>query len=245
MKYWRHTLVDQSDIILRVEKLVTGYGSRQILKNINLKVNRGEVVAVIGHNGAGKSTLLKALFGILPVWSGIVNYSEFVATVEPRTLLRHGVAYAPQGNRVFHRLTVLENLKLSAVVLDASRRRSGVQRALELFPALKEKQEQQAGTLSGGEKQMLALACVMSLEPHLLLLDEPSLGLSPALIKNAMNRIAEIAVERKVGCLVVEQKVRDVLKIADRTYALRGGKVVYDGAASDLIDDARLREVYL
>lgn len=240
------TLGNRNATALRVEKLVTGYGTRQILQRVDLNVNRGEVVAVIGHNGAGKSTLLKALFGVLPVWSGNVAFTGLGGAAGPRALLRHGVVYAPQGNRVFHRLTVLENLQLSAVVLDAPRRRQGVGRALELFPSLRDREGQRAGTLSGGERQMLALACVMSLDPHLLLLDEPSLGLSPALAKSAFSRIEEISVEANVGCLVVEQKVRDVLRIADRVYALRGGAVAFAGAAADLLaDDAKLREVYL
>jgi branched-chain amino acid transport system ATP-binding protein len=230
---------------LRVERLITGYGTRQILEQVDLEVSRGEVVAVIGHNGAGKSTLLKAVFGLLPVWSGEVVFPAIGTAVGPRALLRHGVAYAPQGNRVFHRLTVIENLQLSGVVLDASRRRQSVGRALELFPALRGRERQRAGTLSGGEKQMLALACVMSLDPHLLLLDEPTLGLSPSLTKNALTRISKIAKDASVGCLVVEQKVRQVLCIADRVYVLRNGKVAFRGPTVQLADEAKLREVYL
>ena len=242
---WRRTLTEVMPTALRVNRLTTGYGTRQVLDQVDLHVSRGEVVTVIGHNGAGKSTLLKTVFGLLPVWSGEVFFPELGTAVEPRALLRHGVGYAPQGSRVFHRLTVLENLQLSGGVLDASRRLQSVERALELFPVLRGRERQRAGTLSGGEKQMLALACVMSLDPHLLLLDEPTLGLSPVLAKNALTRISKIAKNASVGCLVVEQKVRQVLCMADRVYVLRNGKVTFGGPAVQLADEAKLREVYL
>ncbi len=239
-------MTDHAATVLRVEKFVTGYGVRPIVHQVDLEVRAGEVVAVIGHNGAGKSTLLKGLFGLLPAWSGNVAYPRVPGGTKPRALLRGGVAYVPQGNRVFPRLTVLENLQLSAVVLQTvSRRKAAVEGALELFPALRGRETQRAGTLSGGEKQMLALACAMSLKPHLLLLDEPTLGLSPALVKAALNRIAAICADANVGCLVVEQKVHQVLRVSDRVYALKGGAVAFAGASADLADERKLREVYL
>jgi ABC-type branched-subunit amino acid transport system ATPase component len=238
-------LSKESDILLSVTRLATGYDGRQILSEIDLQVSRGEVVAVIGHNGSGKSTLLKALFGVLPIWSGHVLFHGLESSIEPRALLRHGVAYVPQGHRVFQRLSVRDNLRLASVVLDAAGRRQGVDRAFDLFPILYKRQHQQAATLSGGEKQVLAFACAMCLKPHMLLLDEPSLGLSPALVEDAMRRIVEAAHDSGIGCLVVEQKVRQVLEIADRVYALRGGKVVFSGVAEELSDDDKLREVYL
>lgn len=236
---------NQRAITLQIDKLTTGYGTRQILDKIDLEITTGEVVAIIGHNGAGKSTLLKAIFGLLPVWSGSVVLGIEPVVLEPRAQLRRGVAYAPQGSRVFHRLSVLENLLLSAVVLNAADRQQVVERAFHFFPTLRNRVGQRAGTLSGGEKQLLALACAISRDPKFLLLDEPSLGLSPALAKSAMDRIAEIAKEADVGCLVVEQKVRQVLRISDRAYALRGGKVVFEGAAAELANETTLRRVYL
>jgi branched-chain amino acid transport system ATP-binding protein len=227
--------------------LATGYGRKQVVNGVSLSVDSSEVVALIGHNGAGKSTLLKALFGLLPIWAGqIVLDGEVLKTVNPRRLLRSGIAYVPQGNRVFNDLTVRENLKLGAVTLpNESVASEGVARALRLFPALKSRYHQHAGTLSGGEKQMLALGNALVLFPRLLLLDEPSLGLAPPLISQALNRIKELSLDSGTAVLIVEQKVREVLKIANRVYVLRNGRVSFSGPAENLFDDAKLREVYL
>jgi branched-chain amino acid transport system ATP-binding protein len=238
-------LVDRAPIVLRTERLVTGYGTRSIINQVDIEVSAGEVVAVIGHNGAGKSTLLKAMFGLLPVWSGTVKFAGVPHAKTPRALLRGGVVYVPQGNQIFSRLTVLENLELSALVLGRQFLTKRIKNSLELFPTLRERINQRAGSLSGGEKQMLSLACAMSLNPRILLLDEPSSGLSSTLTKNALNRIASICRNGDVSALVVEQKVRQVLSIADRVYALRNGTVTFSGPATALADEAMLREVML
>lgn len=234
-------------ILLRVDSLVAGYGKKQVLNGVSLGVGRGEIVALIGHNGAGKSTLLKAVFGLIPVWQGQVSFDDkAVLSPKPREWLRMGVAYVPQGNRVFTDLTVQENLEMGGITLPTKQAvKDGMERVFTLFPALKERLKQRAGTLSGGEKQMLALGNALILSPKLLLLDEPSLGLAPPLVTEALTRIQQISRDSGVTVLIVEQKVREVLKIAQRVYVLRTGRVSFTGPAAELNDDAKLKEVYL
>ncbi len=233
--------------IFRVEALVAGYGKKQVLNGVSLEVAPGEIVALIGHNGAGKSTLLKAVFGLISVWRGQVFYNGVVVgSPKPRELLRSGIAYVPQGNRVFSDLTVRENLEMGGTTLPTKQAVSeGMERVFTLFPSLKERLKQRAGTLSGGEKQMLALGNALILSPKLLLLDEPSLGLSPPLVLQALGRIQQISKDAGMTVVIVEQKVREVLKIAHRVCVLRMGQVSFTGPANELNDDARLREVYL
>ena len=233
------------DSLLSVDSVVAGYGRKPVLRGVSLHVGCGEIVAVVGHNGAGKSTLLKSVFGQLRVWDGQVMLDgKVLISHEPRELLRKGVAYVPQGNRVFTDLTVRENLQIGATTLEgASEQEQGIERALRLFTALKPRLYQRAGTLSGGEKQMLALANALTLSPRLLLLDEPSLGLAPRIVAEALNSIQQLSRDSRVGVLVVEQKVREVLKIAHRVYVLRNGEVSFEGTA-EALDDATLREVY-
>lgn len=233
--------------VLEVRDLAAGYGKKQVLNGVAIDVAMGEIVALIGHNGAGKSTLLKAVFGLIPIWQGQVQLNgKPVAKAVSRNLLRAGIAYVPQGNRVFTDLTVQENLEMGGITLPNKQAvREGIQRVFGLFPALKDRLKQRAGALSGGEKQMLALGNALILSPRVLLLDEPSLGLAPPLVSEALARIHEIAQNNSVAVLIVEQKVREVLKIAHRVYVLRNGRVSYSGPAGDLQDDAKLREVYL
>jgi len=233
--------------MLFVDALVSGYGKREVLHGVQVEVARSEVVALIGHNGAGKSTLLKAVFGMLPVWTGKVCLDgRQVGKPNPRELLRAGVAYVPQGNRVFTNLTVRENLELGAVVLsNVARLEEGIERVFTLFPALKPRLRQRAGSLSGGEKQMLALGNALVLSPRLLLLDEPSLGLAPPLVTEALDRIQQISHDSGAAVLIVEQKVREVLKIAQRVYVLKNGRVSFSGPTESLTDETKLREVYL
>lgn len=233
--------------VLGVAGLVAGYGKKQILNGVSVDVASGEIVALIGHNGAGKSTLLKAVFGLIPIWQGQVSFNgEGVPSPKPRELLRRGIAYVPQGNRVFTDLTVHENLEMGGITLASKQQlRDGMERVFTLFPALKPRLKQRAGTLSGGEKQMLALGNALILSPKLLLLDEPSLGLAPPLVSEALRRIQQISRDSGVTVLIVEQKVREVLKIARRVYVLRNGRVSFTGPAEALQDDAKLKEVYL
>jgi ABC-type branched-subunit amino acid transport system ATPase component len=230
-----------------VEGLVSGYGKKQVLNGVSIEVMPGEIVALIGHNGAGKSTLLKTVFGLLPAWKGRMTLDGTgLTSPTPRELLGLGVCYVPQGNRVFTDLNVRENLELGGITLpDNARLNDGIERVLALFPGLKPRLRQRAGSLSGGEKQMLALANALILSLRLLLLDEPSLGLAPPLVAYALGHIQEINRGSGAAVLIVEQKVREVLKIAQRVYVLRNGQVSFSGSTDELIDDVRLREVYL
>lgn len=240
-------MADGGDTLLDVDSLVSGYGKKQVLGGISLSVGCGEIVAIIGHNGAGKSTLLKAIFGMIPIWKGHVRYNrQAIEKPQPRDLILAGINYVPQGNRVFGDLTVRENLHVAGVTLPESRsRQQGMDRALAQYPMLKPRLKQRAATLSGGEKQMLALAMSLVLSPRMILLDEPSLGLAPPLAAEALHRIHALSNERGVSILIVEQKVRQVLRIAHRVYVLRNGAVSFTGLAESLTDDAKLREVYL
>lgn len=233
--------------LLNVDALVTGYRKKQVLNGVTLDLAFGEIVAIIGHNGAGKSTLLKAVFGLLPIWKGqVILDGVALHSPSPRELLRSGVAYVPQGNRVFTDLTVGENLEMGGVTLsNGALLKEGIERVFTLFPSLKARLRQRAGTLSGGEKQMLALGNALVLSPRLLLLDEPSLGLAPPLVTEALERIQQISRDSGVAVLMVEQKVREALKIAQRVYVLRNGLVSFSGPADSLSDDKKLREVYL
>ena len=218
------------------------------MKGISLAASAGEIVALIGHNGAGKSTLLKAAFGLLPAWKGTVCYDgTTVGSQSRQALLGRGLAYVPQGNRVFEGLTVAENLAIAGTTLGSRELRArGLDHALEAFPSLRSRLGQRARTLSGGEKQVLALANAFVLSPRLLLLDEPSLGLSPELAVRALERIRQLCDTKGIGLVVVEQKVRDVLRICDRVCCMRLGSMTYSGSPKTLLEDAEaLRRVFL
>jgi branched-chain amino acid transport system ATP-binding protein len=236
----------QPNIVFQVQDLVAGYGKKQILNGVSLELCSSEIVALIGHNGAGKSTLLKAAFGLIPLWKGKLCFDgKSMESTTPRELLRQGVAYVPQGNRVFTDMSVQENLEVAGItLLDKTDISEGIEKALDWFPVLRKLLKRRAGTLSGGEKQMLALANGLMTSPRLLLLDEPSLGLAPPLVAEALQRIRTISQDKGVTVLIVEQKVREVLKIAHRVYVLRNGSVSFRGRSADLQDDAKLREVY-
>lgn len=232
---------------LKVDGLVTGYGRREVLAAVDLEVGAGEIVALIGHNGAGKSTLLRAVFGLLPIWRGSVRLNgERADGLAPRKMIGLGVSYVPQGNRVFNDLSVHENLEMGGITLGSKREvNKRIENVLGLLPDLRPHLRQRAGTLSGGEKQMVAIATGLIMRPRLMLLDEPSLGLAPALVARALGHIREISQAFQVGVLIVEQKVREVLRIADRVYVLRNGRVSFSGTAESLRDEAKLRAVYL
>ncbi len=232
--------------LLSVEALVTGYGNKQVLNGITVRVAPGEIVALIGHNGAGKSTLLKAIFGLLPIWQGKIWFEgNVVRSAHPGQLRRQGVVYVPQGSRVFAEFTVEENLAMGGLTIsNPTRIKEGIERVLTLFPALKSRWHQKAATLSGGEKQMLALATALILSPRLLLLDEPSLGLAPQILARAFGLIKQINADFNVAVLIVEQKVREVLKLAHYVYVLRNGTVSFSGTP-ELFDNTKLRQVYL
>jgi len=241
-------LADIMTPILEVNALIAGYGKKQVLNGVDATVFSGEIVSLIGHNGAGKSTLLRAIFGLIPVWYGQVHLDgEPLLSARPSALLRAGVAYVPQGGRVFSDMTVRENLEIAGITApDRGQLEEGLDRALGIFPALKQRLCQRAETLSGGERQMLALANALILSPRLLLLDEPSLGLALPLVKDALKCIQRLNRDNGVTFLVVEQKVREVLEICHRVYCLKLGQVVYEGAPQELKENPdKLRQVFL
>jgi len=233
--------------LLNIDALDAGYGKKQVLCGVSLALAPGEVVGVIGPNGAGKSTLLKAVAGVIRPWAGSVRLDgEEVGPLGPVEMLARGVAYVPQGRVVFDELTVAENLALAA-------RRKGdsaltlagkLDELFETFPELKEKYRGSAGALSGGMKQMLALARAWLLEPRLLLLDEPSLGLSPDYVADVFERITRFG-EAGTAVVVVEQKAREVAAAAARVVAIKLGRVVYDGPPAVTADKGALREIFL
>lgn len=233
--------------LLSATGVVAGYDGKQVLSGIDLSVGKGEVVAIIGHNGAGKTTLLKALFGLVKISAGEVILDAGKWQPQPAALLAAGVAYVPQGNRVFPALTVRENLRVAAISVGVRTAfDDGVERVMAMFPALRARLNQIAGTLSGGEQQMLALGRALMFNPQVLLLDEPSLGLSPPLVTKALALLESLARDRSLGIVVVEQKVREVLRVSTYVYVLRRGVVAFHGAADRLLrDEQLLRETYL
>jgi branched-chain amino acid transport system ATP-binding protein len=222
-----------------------GYGKKVVLRNISLHVSEGEIVAIIGPNGAGKSTLLKVLIGLLPIPRGsILLDGTDLTNGPPERNTRAGISFAPQGNRVFAELTVKENLEIGGYLLkDSKVIAARIEQVLALFPDLRERLKLDALKLSGGEKQQLALARALMLQPRVLLMDEPSLGLSPNLVAKALDTIVEVNRTFKTTIIVVEQKVREVLRIAQRVYALRLGGIVFEGTPQELQEGDRLQKI--
>ena len=234
-------------MILEIKNLNTGYDKKQVLFDVSLSVKLGEIVSVIGPNGAGKSTLLKAVCGAIPSWEGEINFNGFnLNGNEPPDNLKLGISFCPQGNRVFDELSVKENLEIGGYILKKKKARERIREVLEIFPAIKERLKHDAGTLSGGEQQMLAVARALIPKPTILLLDEPSLGLAPNLVKGVFKKLVELNKKLGITILIVEQKVNDVLKISDRVYSLKLGKVAFEGRSSELIGNKeKLKELFL
>ena len=233
--------------LLRVENLNVYYGSIHAIKNLSLYVNEGEIVTMIGANGAGKTTTMHTISGLLKSRSGSITYdSHLISKMDAYKIVTLGMAQCPEGRRVFSGLTVYENLELGAY----SRKdgRAAVQQdfdmVFELLPRLKERRNQMAGTLSGGEQQMLAMGRALMSKPKMLLLDEPSMGLSPLLVKEIFRTIKRVN-ENGVTVLLVEQNAKMALNIADRGYVIETGNITMEGKASDLADDPKVKQAYL
>jgi branched-chain amino acid transport system ATP-binding protein len=232
--------------LLEIEDMHSYYGHIEALRGISLTVDEGEVVTLIGSNGAGKTTTLRSIHGILPPKQGrIIFAGEEIQGVPAHELISRGIAQSPEGRRIFFRMTVLENLEMGAYHRnDASGIREDMDRVYDLFPRLKERTKQEAGTMSGGEQQMLAIGRALMSSPRLLLLDEPSMGLAPVLVERIFEIIREIN-KQGTTILLVEQNANIALEIATRGYVLETGTIVNSAPAAELREDPAVREAYL
>jgi branched-chain amino acid transport system ATP-binding protein len=231
--------------LLAVSRLHAGYGSTEILRGIDLNISAGEIVAVLGANGAGKSTLNRTISGVLRPWRGALRFAG--TTIDghrPAAIVARGLIHVPEGRHIFPNMTVRENLDLGAYRRARARRKSNRDRVFGIFPRLSERRDQRAGTLSGGEQQMLAIGRGLMGEPTLLILDEPSLGLSPMLVEELFALIKRINAEG-VAILLTEQNVVQTLEVAARAYILDNGLFVLKGSADDIRTDPKLKQSYL
>jgi branched-chain amino acid transport system ATP-binding protein len=233
-------------MLLGIENLHVTYGNVEALHGIDLAVEQGEIVTILGANGAGKSTTLMSISGLVKASEGSIRYKDDdLSTLHAHDIVKKGVSQVPEGRRVFGTLTVQENLNLGAFTLtDKDKIAKNQDWIFSLFPRLKERREQLAGTLSGGEQQMLAIARALMGSPDLLLLDEPSLGLAPILVKSIFATIKEIS-QSGVTILLVEQNARAALKLADRGYVMEVGRIVLEGKADDLLKNTEISKAYL
>ncbi len=230
--------------LLDVSGLVAGYGAISAVKGIGLSVDEGEIVTLIGSNGAGKSTTLRAISGIIRARSGRIAFKDAaIDRLEPHKIVSLGISHVPEGRGIFHRMSVLDNLLLGAYQRRDSLE-SDLKRVYELFPRLRERLSQPGGTLSGGEQQMLAIGRALMARPKLLLLDEPSMGLSPLLVETIFATIAEIR-EQGATVLLVEQNALMALEIADRAYVLESGTITLEGTGAQLAENDSVRRAYL
>ena len=234
-----------SEPILAVNELRTGYGATEILRGVSFAIQPGEVVAVLGANGAGKSTLNRTLSGVMRPWQGRIRFDgEDIERKKSTEIVASGLIHVPEGRRIFPNMTVRENIDLGSYRRSRARRRSNRERVFEIFPRLAERQAQRAGTLSGGEQQMLAIGRGLMAEPRLLILDEPSLGLSPLLVEEMFALIAQLR-SQGLAVLLVEQNVGQSLDIADRAYVLENGSIRFSGQPQALLASDTLRQAYL
>jgi len=236
--------------LLEVKDLCLDYGAVRALNHVSLKVEENEIVAVLGANGAGKTSLLKAISGLVRPSEGSIHFKgDDLSRIQACSLASRGIAHVPEGRRVFSTLSVRENLLLGKYGVRNSREKADLDSLEEmvyaLFPILKDRRRQLAGTLSGGEQQMLAIGRALVSSPSLLLLDEPSLGLAPIIVQEIFGLIKKIHEEEKVAILLVEQNARKALKAASRAYILELGKMVVSGSSADLAQDPRVRAAYL
>jgi len=235
--------------MLRIEGLNAGYDSIQVLKNVSLKVPKGQVVSVIGANGAGKSTLLKSISGLMKISKGSIFYKDKdISGMPANRIVGLGISQVPEGRQIFAHLSVLDNIHLGAYLyfkrnnhLEIKER---VDRIYETFPILETRSKQIAGTLSGGEQQMLAIARALMARPELILLDEPSMGIAPLIVREIFNVIQQFN-ESGTTVLLVEQNARAALKVAHHSYVLERGEIVMEGLAGELLDNPKVKEVYL
>ncbi|KXB04638.1 hypothetical protein AKJ49_01860 [candidate division MSBL1 archaeon SCGC-AAA382A03] len=236
-----------SEAILKAKDIKSGYGSLEIIQGISLEVKKGEIVSIIGPNGSGKSTLLKTILGFVETKSGEIFFQDKnVTDYKPHQFIEEGVAYSAQGRAVFPGMTVEENLDMATWTIkdNSEKRKKAKENVYETFPFLKDKKDQKGESLSGGQRQMLSLACSVALNPDLLILDEPSLGLAPSIAEELIDRIEEVN-SRGITVLIVEQNAGMALDISDRGYVLDSGEIEFTGRGHELLEDEEVRMLYL
>jgi len=233
--------------MLNISKVETFYGNIQALRGVDVKVDNGEIVALIGSNGAGKSTLLMTVSGVNKAATGEILFeSKSIANLPPHDIVNLGISQVPEGRRIFSRLTVEDNLRLGASVNEKGKNFDQDSKDVyDLFPVLKDRLSQRGGTLSGGEQQMLAIGRAMMARPRMLLLDEPSLGIAPKLVNQIFTSIKNINKEKKVTVFLVEQNAKKALELADRGYVLVNGKISLEGPGKDLLNNPDVQAAYL
>lgn len=233
--------------MLEVESINAAYGDLQVLWDVSLRVEKGELISIIGSNGAGKTTLLRVISGMLPPIGGKIKFfDQDVTFLKPHKRAALGIGHVMEGRRLFPHLTVEDNLKMGAYLKEAwEKREETLEIVFDLFPRLKERRKQLAGTLSGGEQQMLAIGRALMLRPKLLLLDEPSLGLAPKLTLSIFDTIKRINEYEGVAILLVEQNVHIALNISERAYVLENGRIVLEGSAKELMNNPQVKKAYL
>jgi branched-chain amino acid transport system ATP-binding protein len=232
-------------IMLEIKDLAVSYGGIKAVKGISLEVNQGELVSLIGANGAGKTTTMRSITGILPKASGNVSYlGKDTANQGSYDLVRQGLAMVPEGRGVFTRMTITENLQMGAYIRDDNEIDADIDKVFGIFPRLKERKDQLAGTMSGGEQQMLAMGRALMSRPKLLLLDEPSMGLSPIMVDKIFEVVDTIH-KQGVTILLVEQNAKRALEVADRGYVMDSGLITLSGVANTLLNDPKVRAAYL
>lgn len=231
---------------LRIEKVTAGYGQGVVLHGVSLEVPRGSVRVLLGANGAGKTTTLRVISGTKRPKSGRLTFEgQDLAAVRPEARVRGGIVHVPQGRGTFSELSVVDNLRLGAYTVPKDQVEAAVAPWFDRFPVLRQRRSQLAGTLSGGEQQMLAVARAMVSNPSLVLLDEPSLGLAPIIVAELFETLSNIAETLRTSMLIVEQSASLAIRIADYGYVMESGRIVYQGSADDLADNAKVRQAYL
>lgn len=233
--------------MLRVKNLTTGYDGVPVVFDVSFEVNEAELVAIVGSNGAGKTTILRTVSGLLKPISGEIEFQgKPIHRLKPHEIVRLGIAHVPEGRHVFGKMSVKDNLLMGAYTLnDKAKVNRLLSEVFELFPRLKERENQKAETLSGGEQQMLAIARALMSEPKLILVDEMSLGLMPVMVDKVLDTLKQINKEKGVAILLVEQKVQEALEIANRGYVLQTGRIVAHGTGKELLESDLVKKAYL
>jgi len=238
--------LESMETLLQLKNISVHYGGVKALESVDLALYEGEIVALMGPNGAGKSTILKTIFGLAPISAGKVLWHEKAFEPISYQVVQMGIAFVPQGRRVFTHLTVEENLEIGGFIVENKKElKRRIDEVMEIFPVLKHKRRAKSGTLSGGQQQMLALARGLMINPKILLLDEPSLGLSPKIVKEVFAKIKEINERHKTAIMVVEHNIQSLLGIAHRAYVLDKGRIVVHDSASKLLKSDILEKVFM